>query len=136
MKAKTARNTSIAQAVISGISQKDVAKGYGLDQSQVSRILKTDEAKALIDEAVQHNILQLPVALERHDNLILSIDEAIALKAIDLRYKVMGISTPHPPVSVLNIYQNNQIISYSPHIQAIIEQQVDDSIDGEIIEEK
>ena len=135
MKAKAARNTSIAQQILSGISQKDVAKGYGIDQSQVSRILKSDEAKALIDKAVQHNILQLPVALKRHDQLILSIDEAIALKAIDLRYKVMGISTPHPPVSVLNIYKDNVIISYSPHIQSIIDNQVDDCIDGEVIED-
>lgn len=136
MKAKAYRNVSIAKELLAGKNQRQIAEEHDISQAQVSRILSKDEQKTLIDNAVQHNIKELETALLRHDSLIASKDEGIALKGVDLRYKVVGIATPHPSVFIQNVHQDNRVINYEPHIQRIIDNQVQDAIDGEIIEVK
>ncbi len=78
-----------------GKTWREIQTATGLCQGTIANRLRDDEAKAILEDATKHHIRSLPVALARHDELVASDDEAIALKAIESRYKITGILPAH-----------------------------------------
>ena len=109
------RNNYIVDLAFKGYDQIKIAKEVGLQQSQVSKILRQDDTlKSVIKNATQYNIERLPDTVIEHDKLCLSEDEKIRLQAIKLRYDITGISPSHTQnVYINNLYQDNrqQLIS-------------------------
>lgn len=76
----TARNQSIAVEVMNGKSTKEVAKEFGISQSQVNRILSSDEIKQIGQEGESRIYLLLDQAIDRIKHLLFSSDENVSSK--------------------------------------------------------
>ncbi len=131
------RNATIAEMrALTGAGCRKIAEKLGIHYTTVANYLKKDDVRELIDNHQKYLASFAPFVGQKFMDLCFSSDEAIATRNIAQYQTAMGIVGSHPSVFIQNIYQSNQIINYSPHIQAIIEQQIDTAIDGEIIEEK
>ena len=108
---KTARNVRIAECCLDGMTKDAIAERFSLSSRQVHRILKeNDTVREIITAAVKENVVGLVKAIKRHDKLITADDDAVALRAIDLRYRVAGVVATHTQHPVIqNVYVDNKI---------------------------
>jgi len=85
----------IASLRLQGLDYRTIAKQIGMSASTVCRKLKDDDARDILEEATKYHIQTLPMALARHDELMQSDDETIALNATKLKYQITGIMPSH-----------------------------------------
>ena len=115
-----------------GKTWRDIVAETGIPLRTVARRLQDSQAKEMLDQATRHHILTLPVALARHDELMASEDEGIALKAIESKYKIIGIAPTHTQsVFIQNLYVAKNILLQPQILSALECSQV---IDAEVIE--
>lgn len=133
---KALQGLTIARLRAIGKNCREIGKEVNLSHVQVANRLKDSDVSKRINGIVKYYASFDKQVQAGFMALVLDIDKEVRQKAITEYHKVMGITTPHPSILIQKIYQDNRVINYSPHIQAIIEQQIDTAIDGEIIEEK
>ncbi len=133
---KARQNKTIIALRAEGKSVREIGKEIDLHHSNVAKRLKDSDVSKRINGIVKYYASFDKQVQAGFMALVLDGDKEVRQKAITEYHKVMGITTPHPSILIQKIYQDNRVINYSPHIQAIIEQQIDTAIDGEIIEEK
>ncbi len=111
--ARIERDLQVVAEHISGKSQPTIASEMGLSPARVCQLLSKDAAKALIEQAIHHNISHLDDAVKVHDALLQSEDEQIRLKATQLRYQVTGVTPSHAQsIAIQQIFiGQNQVIS-------------------------
>ena len=93
-----------------GLTYREIATQTGLSPSTVGVRLRDDDARDILEDATKHHIRSLPLAIARHQELIASDDETIALNATKLQYQITGIMPSHAqPVYIgkLMIQQTN-----------------------------
>jgi len=138
---KKARDARIAKCSLEGKDSIKTAQelkrlGWTIGARQVRRIRNKDEVKALINVGVEHNIAGIAEACIRHDDLLRSGNEKIALAAVALRYEVGGIKATHTPHPVIQaVFNIQQAIILSPIVHELMDKHLDDVIEGEIIED-
>lgn len=116
-----------------GKTYREIQQETELSLATISSRLSNEQAKEILEEATKHHIRSLPLALARHDEIIASDDEAIALKAIETRYKITGIVPSH----AASVYiQHLQVVGHQtvldPRIAKLLGTQMLD--DGEVID--
>lgn len=133
---KKTQGMTIARLRAMGKNCREIGKEVDLSHSQVALRLKDKDVSDRITGIVKYYASFDKEVQKGFMALVLDTDKDVRLKAVSEYHKVMGITSPHPSVLIQKIYQDNRVITYAPHIQAIINQQVDNSIEGEIIEER
>lgn len=129
------RNLSMAAMWLEGKAQREIAKVVNMSQQQVSNVLSSQELKPYIDKAIEHNVLGLEEAYKAHDELIRCEDRKIRLSAVELRYKIGGITPTHTQHPVIQaVFNIGQAIILSPVVHELMDKHLDHVIDGEIIE--
>ena len=121
---------------LTGAGCRKIAGKLGLHYTTVANYLKKDDVKELIDNHQKYIASFAPFVAQKFIDLCFSKDEGIATKNIAQYQTAMGIVGSHPSLFIQNVWQDNRVINYEPHIQAIINNQVQDAIEGEIIEVK
>ena len=119
---KTRRNLEIVNLALQGKTLIEIGDHVNLSNQRVSQLLHDKEYKALLEQGHKRQILSLHHAIDRHDTLIDSEDEKIALGAVQLRYKTIGILPSHTQttyIQQLNIQQNNVL---SPELLSTLSQ--------------
>jgi len=108
---------------IQGKTFREITKETGMSLGTISYKLDNEQAKQAIQNAVEHHIQRLPIVQARHDDLLLSDDETIALNAIKLSYQITGVMPSHA---------NNQYITniYNDHRQQVINPIISDLLAG------
>lgn len=128
-------NATIVALVLEGMKQADIAKKFGCNKSTICRRLQDDDVRELLEYGAKRSALRVPAACDAIDDLLESDDEGIKYKAAELTFKKTGIlASQTANIYINHLYQDNRVTNYEPHIQALINSQVDDSIEGEIIE--
>lgn len=98
---KEVRNVSIAQDRLGGLSQTKIAKKHGISQMQVSRILSSDEAKAIIQSGIREQINMIPEANEVVRSSMSDPDDGkLRLEAAKTVFKNTGITPSHTAISI------------------------------------
>ena len=106
---KKVRNVSIAQDRVAGLSQTDIAKKHGISQMQVSRILSSDEAKAIIQTGIQEQICMIPEANEVVRSSMSDPDDGkLRLDAAKTVLKNTGITPSHTAISIDKLLIDNR----------------------------
>ena len=113
-----------------GLTYREIQAKTGLCPATVGNRLKDDEARAILNDATRYHITSLPVAIQRHDELVASDDEAIAMKAVESRYKVVGLLAAHAPNVYINKLLINQgTIAADPGIAGILTSAIESQLD-------
>lgn len=106
---QTVRNVYITQKALGGTSQVDIAEDVDLSQAHVSRILSSDEAKAMIQTGIQAQIDMIPQAntvvkasMENKD------DGKLRLDAAKVVMKNTGITPSHAQINIGKMFQDNR----------------------------
>lgn len=128
------QGVTIAELRSKGMSCRDIADHLDVSYRQVARRLKDSDVKEILDKTIKFYALHAEEVADRLIDLTSDKIPAIRLKSIEQFYKVLGITTPHPPVLINHMYQDNRQAHFQPHIQVLIDTQTDNSIKGEIIE--
>ena len=132
---KQQQNVTIAQLRATGKNCREIAKCVNLSHVQVSRRLKDSDVKDRIDGMLKYYVSYDKEVQAKFMSLVLSDIPDIRQKAITEYHKVMGITTPHPSISIERLYVDNRSINYQPHIQAMIDKEQGQVLEGEIIED-
>ena len=107
---------------LQGLDQHTIAKKVGLTQQRVSQILNNEpEIKKVLEDGQKAQVLLIPLAVQKHTELLDSEDEKIALEAAKLIYKNTGITPSHAQsvyIQNLTVSQQNII---SPDILALLD---------------
>jgi len=108
-KTNVKRNLTIVELALAGQTVREIADQVGLTYPRISQILNDKEYKDLLEQGHKRQILSLHHAIDKHDTLIDSEDEKVALGAVQLRYKTIGILPSHTQatyIQTLNIQSN------------------------------
>jgi predicted transcriptional regulator len=133
----TQRMTTIGEMrALTGAGCRKIAEKLGIHYATVANYLKKDDVKELIDNHQKYIASFAPFVAQKFIDLCFSPNEEIATKNIAQYQKAMGIVGTQTSFFIQNVQQDNRVINYEPHIQQIIDNQVQDAIDGEIIEVK
>lgn len=93
---KVKQNRTIGELHAQGLSLRDISSQVGIPHRTVlDRLNTSEECQNIIDQTRKEHALMLPKARTRHDTLLDSKDEKIALSAIDLTYKANRITQTH-----------------------------------------
>ncbi len=106
------RNLAIAEGLLQGSSQSELAKQYNLSQSRISRILNTDDAiRTIIQGTTKKLSLLAPTVYANYTDMLAdSEDRPIQLKATQDIARIIGILPTHTSNQfILNIMQANVI---------------------------
>lgn len=125
----------MAEMVANGMTHKSVAAKTGVHQTTVTRRLKTDVARQILDEAYDQQVQLLPKCSTRFVQILDSDDDKIALSAIQTVWKNTGITPTHTASQyITNIYQQHNTVSLSVDVLAALDQVMEgDTIDIEPI---
>ena len=123
-----------------GKTYRDIQAEVGLSIATIHNRLMDDQAKSILEQVTKYHVMTLPVAMARHEEIIASDDESIALRAVELKYKITGITPSHTQ----NVFIGNLMIQNNSGLQDAAFRQVagtflglDDEIqDAELIEPK
>ena len=123
-----------------GKTYREIQSEIGLSHGTICNRLKDSRAKEILEQVTRYHIVTLPVALSRHEEIIASEDESIALRAIEMKYRITGITPAHTQ----NVFIGNLMIQNNSGLQDAAFRQVagtflglDDEIqDAELIEPK
>ena len=139
--AKLARNTSIAEGRLSGMSLEQLAAEHDLSPSHVCRILKDDEIKEMLDVGTKHLVSMVPQALVNYRTFLTDTEHQDHYKASKDCLQTTGILASHTQsqtiTNILNINtgpQSQDIKRIQELIQARHETDLE-AIDAEYTEE-
>lgn len=139
--ARIHRDTSIIVAAAKGQPQRQIAAQVGIDQSQVSRILSDEDAKAKLQliinkhiaasDKIQDNIISIASTTPGDNDSIRTADILAATKEHN---QIIGISGSHTQSNVFinRYYQQNNTTVLSPAVLDMLKQHNADMIDVEI----
>ena len=126
----------IVRLKLAAKSNREIGRVIGMSKDAIATRLKRPNVRALIEYGARREAMRVPDACDVLDQSLHSDDEAIRVKVADSTLKNMGISTPHAPQFVLNLYQDQRIQVLSPHVQALLTDHFAQVIDGQVIEDK
>lgn len=105
--AKLARNTSIADGRLAGMSLEELAKEHDLSPSHVCRILKDDEIKEMLEAGTRHLVSMVPQALVNYRAFLTDTEHPNHYKASKDCLQTTGILASHTQsqtiVNILNV---------------------------------
>lgn len=133
---KDLQNLTIAALRSQGKSTREIAKKVHISHVQVANKLKDEDVKEKIEGFLKYYISYGDKVKKRFMELVLSDDVDVRQKAIVEYHKIMGISTPHAPQFILNLFQDQRIQILSPHVQQLLTDHFSQLVDGEVIEDK
>jgi hypothetical protein len=106
---------------IEGKTFREIKQLTGMSLGTITNKLKDEDAKKIIQDSVKHHIEMLPLTLLRHDDLLLSDDETIALNAVKLSYQITGVMPTHASNQYLiNIYNDHRQQVINPIISGLL----------------
>ena len=131
----TKENVKIAELHLEGKTLREIGKMVNRDKDTIARRLKKEQIRELIVYGSKREAMRIPAACDVLDGLLNSVDEAIKLKVAEGTLKNVGISTPHAPVFIQQIFQDNRVQILSPHVQQLLTDHFIQTIEGEVIED-
>jgi len=134
---KAFQGVTIAGLRAQGLSCRDIAQQLDITYRQVARRLKDSDVQDILNDTLKYYSVHAEEIREEFLALCKHEDPGIRSKNISEYHKVMGMNTPHTPIFIQNIYQDNRKQIISPHVQDIISKYSMDSAQViELIEDK
>jgi len=134
-KSATLRDVTIATLRAKGQTCREIAKEVHLSHMQVSRELKKESIKDKLEEMLSYYATYTEDVAKGFMELVLDDDKDVRSKNIAEYHKVMGINTPHAPIFIQQIFQDNRVQILSPHVQQLLTDHFTQTIEGEVIED-
>ena len=118
--ARIVRDEHLATMNAMGMSQVQIAKETGLSRPTVNRILNDDRAKAIIERVTDLSLVAHEAITRQKIGLCFNKDKNIAIKAIALHDKSLGIGQAHAPVHIQNMYVDQRKQVLMPGVRAAL----------------
>ena len=134
-KSPSLRDVTIASLRAKGQTCREIAKKVHLSHMQVSRELKKESIKDKLEEMLSYYATYTEDVAKGFMELVLDDDKDVRSKNIVEYHKVMGINTPHAPIFIQQIFQDNRVQILSPHVQQLLTDHFIQTIEGEVIED-
>jgi hypothetical protein len=104
------RNEYIVSEVLKGRSQTEIGQEVGLTQGSISKILKDDDYRAILQAGIKQQILLIPKAHNVISRLLDDEDSKVKLSAAKVIFHNTGVAPSHTQsVFINNLTLNQQI---------------------------